>query len=128
MGEPPASVTDEEMASKKVRDKSWHYYISEDLPRTVVESTDSAIRSARSLQHSSSARLRNLRVRPCYFFLLFSLALDFCFCFALKRYDPFLSFAQIFGQLVQIQLKKLIVFALMFVVSFLLVSYILLFL
>ncbi|XAR59905.1 hypothetical protein NMG60_11033078 [Bertholletia excelsa] len=61
MGEPPASVDAEEIASKQMRDKSWHYYISEDLPRTVVESTDSAIRSARSLQHSSSARLGTLQ-------------------------------------------------------------------
>lgn len=42
--------------------KSWHSYISEDLPRTVVQSTDSAIRSARSLQHTSSTHLQTLRV------------------------------------------------------------------
>ncbi|XP_052192324.1 RGS1-HXK1-interacting protein 1 [Diospyros lotus] len=42
-------------------EKSWHSYISEDLPRTVVQSTDSAIRSARSLQHNSSTHLRTLR-------------------------------------------------------------------
>ncbi|KAH7836891.1 hypothetical protein Vadar_007054 [Vaccinium darrowii] len=41
--------------------KSWHSYISEDLPRTVVQSTDSAIRSARSLQHTSSTHLQTLR-------------------------------------------------------------------
>ncbi|XP_058198127.1 RGS1-HXK1-interacting protein 1 isoform X2 [Rhododendron vialii] len=40
---------------------SWKSYISEDLPRTVVQSTDSAIRSARSLQHTSQTHLRTLR-------------------------------------------------------------------
>ncbi|KAE9462355.1 hypothetical protein C3L33_05732, partial [Rhododendron williamsianum] len=41
---------------------SWKSYISEDLPRTVVQSTDSAIRSARSLQHTSQTHFRTLRV------------------------------------------------------------------
>ncbi|KAI8526440.1 hypothetical protein RHMOL_Rhmol13G0307500 [Rhododendron molle] len=40
---------------------SWKSYISEDLPRTVFQSTDSAIRSARSLQHNSQTHLRTLR-------------------------------------------------------------------
>ncbi|KAG5517789.1 hypothetical protein RHGRI_038229 [Rhododendron griersonianum] len=40
---------------------SWKSYISEDLPRTVVQSTDSAIRSARSLQHTSQTHFRTLR-------------------------------------------------------------------
>ncbi|CAH9073064.1 unnamed protein product [Cuscuta epithymum] len=44
------------------RNKPWHTYISEDLPRTVQESTDSAIRSARSFQNSSSFHLRSLQV------------------------------------------------------------------
>ncbi|KAK6923284.1 hypothetical protein RJ641_011588 [Dillenia turbinata] len=42
-------------------EKPWHATITEDLPRTVMESTDSALRSARTLQHSSSTHLRNLR-------------------------------------------------------------------
>ncbi|KAL3518900.1 hypothetical protein ACH5RR_021489 [Cinchona calisaya] len=39
-------------------EKTWHSYISEDLPRTLQQSTDSAIRSARSFQHSSSSHFR----------------------------------------------------------------------
>ncbi|XP_071698693.1 RGS1-HXK1-interacting protein 1 [Rutidosis leptorrhynchoides] len=42
-------------------DKSWHTYISEDLPRTVQESADSAVRSARELQHNSSTHIRTLQ-------------------------------------------------------------------
>ncbi|XP_022857218.1 uncharacterized protein LOC111378275 [Olea europaea var. sylvestris] len=42
-------------------EKPWHSYISEDLPRTVQQSTDSAIRSARSLQQSSSTHLRTIQ-------------------------------------------------------------------
>ncbi|KAJ8529027.1 hypothetical protein K7X08_035862 [Anisodus acutangulus] len=41
--------------------KTWHSYISEDLPRTVQQSTDSAIRSARSIQNTSSTHLRTLQ-------------------------------------------------------------------
>lgn len=55
---------------------SWKSYISEDLPRTVVQSTDSAIRSARSLQHTSQTHFRTLRVCTLSLFpfsLLFSL-------------------------------------------------------
>ncbi|XP_031121393.1 RGS1-HXK1-interacting protein 1 [Ipomoea triloba] len=48
-------------ATPKQRDKPWHAYISEDLPRTVQESTDSAIRSARLLQNTSSGHLRSLQ-------------------------------------------------------------------
>lgn len=44
------------------QNKAWHSYISEDLPRTVQESTDSAIRSARSIQNTSSTHLRTLQV------------------------------------------------------------------
>lgn len=39
----------------------------EDLQRTVIESKDSAIRSARSLQHNSSTHFRSLQV---LFFLI----------------------------------------------------------
>lgn len=41
--------------------KPWHSYISEELPRSFKDSTDSAIRSARSLQHNSSTHLRTLQ-------------------------------------------------------------------
>lgn len=41
--------------------KPWHSYISDDLPRSLKESTDAAIRSARSLHHDSSTRLRFLQ-------------------------------------------------------------------
>ncbi|KAF3630627.1 hypothetical protein FXO37_28400 [Capsicum annuum] len=43
--------------------KAWHSYISDDLPRSVQQSTDSAIRSARSIQDTSSTHLRTLQ--PC---------------------------------------------------------------
>ncbi|KAM7522790.1 hypothetical protein LguiA_012692 [Lonicera macranthoides] len=48
-------------SSEQELKKSWQSYISEDLPRTVVESTDSAIRSARSFQLNSSSHLRTLQ-------------------------------------------------------------------
>ncbi|XP_048499835.1 RGS1-HXK1-interacting protein 1 isoform X1 [Beta vulgaris subsp. vulgaris] len=38
--------------------KPWHSYISDDLPRSFMESADAAIRSACSLHHDSSTRLR----------------------------------------------------------------------
>uniref|UniRef100_A0A803N5M0 Uncharacterized protein n=1 Tax=Chenopodium quinoa TaxID=63459 RepID=A0A803N5M0_CHEQI len=41
--------------------KPWHSYISDDLPRSFMKSTDAAIRSARSLHHDSSTRLRGLQ-------------------------------------------------------------------
>ncbi|PIN02919.1 hypothetical protein CDL12_24569 [Handroanthus impetiginosus] len=41
--------------------KAWRTYISEELPRSVQESADSAIRSARSIQQSSSTHLRTLQ-------------------------------------------------------------------
>ncbi|XP_019250961.1 PREDICTED: uncharacterized protein LOC109229868 [Nicotiana attenuata] len=44
------------------KEKAWHSYISEDLPRTVQESTDSALRSARFIQYTSSTHLRTLQV------------------------------------------------------------------
>ncbi|KAI3716480.1 hypothetical protein L1987_67391 [Smallanthus sonchifolius] len=42
-------------------EKQWLTYISEDLPRTVQESADSAIRSARTLQQNSSSQVRTLQ-------------------------------------------------------------------
>nr|GEW34843.1 reverse transcriptase domain-containing protein [Tanacetum cinerariifolium] len=42
-------------------DKAWIAYICEDLPRTVAESADSAVRSARSLQQNSSSHIRTLQ-------------------------------------------------------------------
>ncbi|KAK4380218.1 hypothetical protein RND71_002080 [Anisodus tanguticus] len=41
--------------------KTWYFYISEDLPRTIQESTDFAIRSARSIQNTSSTHIRTLQ-------------------------------------------------------------------
>ncbi|OVA08854.1 hypothetical protein BVC80_8041g5 [Macleaya cordata] len=41
--------------------QSYYYTSAEDLKRTVFESTDSAIRSARSLQENSSTHLRTLQ-------------------------------------------------------------------
>ncbi|KAH6813838.1 chromosome-associated kinesin [Perilla frutescens var. frutescens] len=41
--------------------QDWRTYISEDLPRTVQESADSAIRSARSIHQSSSTHLRSFQ-------------------------------------------------------------------
>ncbi|XP_059628709.1 RGS1-HXK1-interacting protein 1 [Cornus florida] len=55
------NAADETPKQQQQQDKAWHTYISEDLPRTVLESTDSAIRSARTLQHNSSDHLRNLQ-------------------------------------------------------------------
>ncbi|GJY90097.1 zinc finger, CCHC-type containing protein [Tanacetum coccineum] len=42
--------------------KAWIAHISEDLARTVAESADSAMRSARSLQKNSSSHIRTLHV------------------------------------------------------------------
>ncbi|GKE96528.1 hypothetical protein Tco_1581383 [Tanacetum coccineum] len=53
-------------------DKAWIAYISEDLPRTVAESADSAMRSARSLQQNSSSHIRTLQLG----FRLYKLAED----------------------------------------------------
>ncbi|KAK6923827.1 hypothetical protein RJ641_010027 [Dillenia turbinata] len=50
-----------ECEGEALEEKPWHATIAEDLPRTVMESTDSALRSARTLQHNSSTHLRNLR-------------------------------------------------------------------
>lgn len=41
--------------------KPWHSYISEDLPRSLSDSRDSAIRSARSLHQNSSTHLNSLQ-------------------------------------------------------------------
>ncbi|KAJ4971991.1 hypothetical protein NE237_005090 [Protea cynaroides] len=49
----PSETTDGE--------KSWHAYTAEDLKRTVLQSTDSALRSARNLQHNSSTHLLTLQ-------------------------------------------------------------------
>ncbi|EPS63583.1 hypothetical protein M569_11194 [Genlisea aurea] len=40
--------------------KAWHSYISEDIPRNFKDSADAAIRSARSIQESTSSIGRNL--------------------------------------------------------------------
>ncbi|CAK9141616.1 unnamed protein product, partial [Ilex paraguariensis] len=50
-----------EQQKQQGKEKAWHSYISEDLPRTFHESADSAIRSARSLQNNSSTHLRGLQ-------------------------------------------------------------------
>ncbi|KAK9736072.1 hypothetical protein RND81_04G248000 [Saponaria officinalis] len=47
--------------TKSQASKAWHSYISEELPRSFKESTDSAVDSARSLQHNASTRLRSLQ-------------------------------------------------------------------
>ncbi|KAL2487662.1 hypothetical protein Fot_40954 [Forsythia ovata] len=52
---PPPATVDQTV------EKPWHSYISEDLPRSVQQSTDSAIRSARSFQQSSSTHLRTFQ-------------------------------------------------------------------
>uniref|UniRef100_A0A5B7BU85 RGS1-HXK1-interacting protein 1 n=1 Tax=Davidia involucrata TaxID=16924 RepID=A0A5B7BU85_DAVIN len=57
-GSPNAS---NETSEQQKQEKPWHSYISEDLPRTVLQSTDSAIRSARSFQHNSSTHLRTFQ-------------------------------------------------------------------
>ncbi|KAL8480887.1 hypothetical protein ACS0TY_027419 [Phlomoides rotata] len=64
MGEeeaPPAPPSSVEDAASPPAAKDWGTYISEELPRSVQESADSAIRSARSLHESSSTHLRSLR-------------------------------------------------------------------
>lgn len=42
--------------------KPWHISFAEDLQRTVSESADSAVRSARSLHENSTSHLRSLQV------------------------------------------------------------------
>ncbi|XP_041999580.1 RGS1-HXK1-interacting protein 1-like isoform X1 [Salvia splendens] len=56
MGEEDAAA-----APPTEQQQDWLTYISEDLPRSVQESADSAISSARSLQQSSSTHLRSLQ-------------------------------------------------------------------
>ncbi|CAI9108204.1 OLC1v1007756C2 [Oldenlandia corymbosa var. corymbosa] len=58
MGEVPETLTAPPPPPAEGEKGSWHSYISTDLPRTVQQSTESAIRSARSFQHSSSTQLR----------------------------------------------------------------------
>ncbi|XP_051143813.1 RGS1-HXK1-interacting protein 1 [Andrographis paniculata] len=55
-GDPTAPVTDSAPPPP-----SWRSYLSEDLPRSVQESADSAIGAARSLQQSSSNHFRSLQ-------------------------------------------------------------------
>lgn len=54
------SNTANETAENQQQEKPWHSYIYEDLPRTVQESVDSAVRSAWSLQQNSSTHIRTL--------------------------------------------------------------------
>ncbi|XP_060197393.1 RGS1-HXK1-interacting protein 1 [Lycium barbarum] len=63
MGEEAALPVDDMNKSSPLQNnnKAWHTYISEDLPRTVQQSTDSAIRSARNIQNTSSTHLRTLQ-------------------------------------------------------------------
>ena len=60
------SNTADETAENQQQEKPWHSYIYEDLPRTVQESVDSAVRSARSLQQNSSTHIRTLQVLYLY--------------------------------------------------------------
>ncbi|KAK2982006.1 hypothetical protein RJ640_013216 [Escallonia rubra] len=59
----PPSLQQEEATEggQSSSSSSWRSYISEDLPRTVTQSTDSAIRSARSFHHDSSTRIRTFQ-------------------------------------------------------------------
>ncbi|KAL9236069.1 hypothetical protein vseg_010776 [Gypsophila vaccaria] len=50
-----------EAEGKREGSKAWHSYISEDLPRTFKESTDSAVGSALSLQQDAFTRLRSFQ-------------------------------------------------------------------
>ncbi|KAF9596259.1 hypothetical protein IFM89_008422 [Coptis chinensis] len=52
---------EEEEEEKGKASWQWNAYSAEDLKRTVVESTDSAIRSARSLHENSSTHLQTLQ-------------------------------------------------------------------
>ncbi|KAJ9555323.1 hypothetical protein OSB04_009937 [Centaurea solstitialis] len=58
---PPPAAADGPPPENQQQEKPWHTYISEDLPRTVQESADSAVRSARSLQQNSSTHIRTLQ-------------------------------------------------------------------
>ncbi|KAI3523546.1 hypothetical protein L1887_01746 [Cichorium endivia] len=57
---PPSNAADAAPENQQ-QEKPWHSYIYEDLPRTVQESADSAVRSARSLQQNSSTHIRTLQ-------------------------------------------------------------------
>lgn len=65
------SNTADETAENQQQEKPWHSYIYEDLPRTVQESVDSAVRSAWSLQQNSSTHIRTLKVLYQYLCLMF---------------------------------------------------------
>nr|KAJ0215466.1 hypothetical protein LSAT_V11C300139980 [Lactuca sativa] len=60
IGDVAANYPDE-TAENQQQEKPWHSYIYEDLPHTVQESADSAVRSARSLQQNSSTHIRTLK-------------------------------------------------------------------
>ncbi|KAK3024041.1 hypothetical protein RJ639_042952, partial [Escallonia herrerae] len=59
----PPSLQQQEEVTEGVQSSSssWRSYISQDLPRTVIQSTDSAIRSARSFHHDSSTHIRTFQ-------------------------------------------------------------------
>ncbi|GKD36791.1 hypothetical protein Tco_1256998 [Tanacetum coccineum] len=61
-GESPSNTVSGTPEIENHIDKAWIAYISEDLPRTVAESADSAVRSARSLQQNSSSHIRTLQM------------------------------------------------------------------
>uniref|UniRef100_A0A7C9A6D8 Uncharacterized protein n=1 Tax=Opuntia streptacantha TaxID=393608 RepID=A0A7C9A6D8_OPUST len=58
-----SATTEEAKAQDKLEQpsKPWHSYISEELPRSLMDSRDSAIRSARSLHQNSSTHLSSLQ-------------------------------------------------------------------
>lgn len=58
MSEEAESAVVSSAPTKAKEAKEW----MEDLQRTVIESKDSAIRSARSIQHNSSSQFRSLQV------------------------------------------------------------------
>ena len=68
-----SATTEEAKAQDKLEQpsKPWHSYISEELPRSLMDSRYSAIRSARSLHQNSSTHLSSLQVT-----LLFISSLD----------------------------------------------------
>ncbi|KAL6966208.1 RGS1-HXK1-interacting protein 1 [Sarracenia purpurea var. burkii] len=62
MGEGSSSAAEEETLNQPAHEeKSWHSYLSEDLPRTIAQSTDSAISSVRSLPHNTTNHIRTLQ-------------------------------------------------------------------
>ncbi|KAF6173461.1 hypothetical protein GIB67_027156 [Kingdonia uniflora] len=57
----PSSPTTPEAEAITNGKKSWQGFNTDDLKRTVVESTDSALRSARSFQENSSTHIRTFQ-------------------------------------------------------------------